>query len=69
MKPDCRLVGGVPNNMPLVQTQRVHLSQPHHTITGGVGAEYTVSGTSWSALTLEAGKSPTATTRRAELPV
>ena len=24
--------------------------------TGGVGAEYRVSGTSWSALTLEAGK-------------
>ena len=26
---------------------------------GSVGAEYTVSGTSWSVLTLEAGKSPT----------
>ena len=37
--------------------------------TGSVGAEYTVLGTSWSALTLEAGKLPTVTPRRAQLPV
>ena len=31
--------------------------------------EFRVSRTSWTALALEVGKSPTATTRRAELPV
>ena len=36
---------------------------------GGVRAEQRVRRTSWGALTLEAGKSPTATARRAELPV
>ena len=36
---------------------------------GGVRAEHIVSGISWTALTLEVGKSPTATPRRAELPV
>ena len=37
--------------------------------TGGVRAEHAYSGTSWGALTLEVGKSPTATRWRAELPV
>ena len=37
--------------------------------TGGVRAEHIYSGTSWTALTLEVGKSPTATRWRAELPV
>ena len=37
--------------------------------TGGVSAEPSYSGTSWTALALEVGKSPTATTWRAELPV
>ena len=36
---------------------------------GAVGAEPTYSGTSWTALALEVGKSPTATRWRAELPV
>eukprot|EP00964_Phaeocystis_antarctica_P052350 scaffold30643_cov43-Phaeocystis_antarctica.AAC.1 len=37
--------------------------------TGGVGAEPRVWRTSWGALTLKVGKSPTATTWLAELPV
>ena len=36
---------------------------------GGVRVEQIVSRTSWGTLTLQAGKSPTATPRRAELPV
>eukprot|EP00964_Phaeocystis_antarctica_P001187 scaffold641_cov67-Phaeocystis_antarctica.AAC.1 len=39
------------------------------TCTGSVRAEHAYSGTSWGALTLEVGKSPTATRWRAELPV
>ena len=38
-------------------------------IYGCVRAEHAFSGTSWTALTLEVSKSPTATPRRAELPV
>ena len=38
-------------------------------VTGGVCSKHAYRGTSWTALTLEVGKSPTATPRRAELPV
>ena len=38
------------------------------TSTGGVRAEHAYSGTSWSALTLEVGKSPTEVRWRAQLP-
>ena len=37
--------------------------------TGGVGSEPRVPGTSWSALTLEAGKSPTEVTRGRHVPM
>eukprot|EP00964_Phaeocystis_antarctica_P094373 scaffold61127_cov41-Phaeocystis_antarctica.AAC.2 len=37
--------------------------------TGAVRAEHTYSGTSCGSLTMEVGKPPTATPRRAELPV
>ena len=37
--------------------------------TGCVCSKHAYRGTSWTALTLEVGKSPTATPRRAELPV
>ena len=70
----CRLVYGrarccaVPFNAQFVPCERL-IAFGAFLYKGAVGAEPTYSGTSWTALALEVGKSPTATRWRAELPV
>ena len=58
-----------PARLILVGTYSVDSIRLICTVTGAVRAEHAYWGTSCGAPTLEVGKSPTATTRRAELPV